>query len=543
MKYYHADWVADFSSPDFGSEESGDCGSARRAYRGRWTLQQVAVQTTLLAALVVVVGCSDEPECLIDSDCFGVCVNNMCVLDEDTGVRRDGGFGDVAVQDAAVADAITHDAPVDAGERVRMTEWTETFGSTGPSAGQEQGRAITHTSTGDIVVTGPFRGSLTVGSTTLVSEGEGDAFVVRLTPTGELVWAMSFGSSANDTCRGVAVDAEDNIYLAGQHSGPVSGAVTLTHTDAQDAFVVKLSSEGVPQWAQAYGRGGLDTANTISVVEDHVFVAGAFSGDISFGAERFGVDERRGGFLIDLNRDGELQWSQVFQTDAANVQALGTAVIDNEKVYVSGIFGGPVDFGGTVGVRAPLGPQDAFVLKVNGAGESTQFAQFGGDDVVLGRALAAAPGRGAVLVGRFLGTANFGGSDRTSAGGQDSFVVRLGPDLTPLWDAVLGGAGADRALGVATQGESVVVAGQFHQTMDLGTTTLTSAGDSDAFAVEFDALGQVVWAERLGGSEDAWAYAASLDADHLVVTGYFTGATDFGDAETEGDIFIRSTSR
>lgn len=539
MKYYHGGCAPDSRAPDLGDKERNDFG-------GQAARRRVAIRATFVALVLTSAGCADEPECVIDSDCFGVCVNSMCVLDEDTGVRRDGGPRDVGSLNDTVsatdASPDTTDAR-DAGERLRLTEWVETSGSTGPAAGQEQGRAITHTSTGDVVVTGPFRGSLSWGDTTLISEGEGDTFVVRMTAAGALVWARSFGSPANDTCRGVAVDSEDNVYLVGQHSGPVTGDVALTHTDAQDAFVVKLSPEGVPQWARTFGRGGLDTANSVSVVEDHVFVGGAFSGDISFGAERFNVDERRGGFLIDISREGELRWWQVFLTDAANVQALGTAVIDNEKVYVSGIFGGPVDFGGSVGIRSPLGPQDAFVLKVNGDGQSTQFVQFGGDDVVLGRALATAPGRGVVLVGRFLGTANFGGPDRTSAGGQDSYVVRLGPDLDPMWDAVLGGVGADRALGVATQGEAVVVAGQFHQTMDLGFTTLTSAGESDAYTVEFDEVGNVVWAERFGGDEDTWAYAASLDGAHVVVTGYFKGTTDFGTAENEGDIFVRSTSR
>ena len=48
--------------------------------------------------------------------------------------------------------------------------------------------------------------------------GGGDAFVVKLDPTGAVVWATYLGGSGYDAANAIAVDAAGNVYVAGQTS-------------------------------------------------------------------------------------------------------------------------------------------------------------------------------------------------------------------------------------------------------------------------------------------------------------------------------------
>ena len=99
-----------------------------------------------------------------------------------------------------------------------------------------------------------------------------------------------------------------------------------------------------------------------------------------------------------------------------------------------------------------------------------------------------------------------------------------------------GGTGDDTGRGIAahTDGSSVVTGG-FEGTSAFGTTSRTSAGETDIFVFKVDSAtgrwGQVLWAVRFGGSGDDVGNAIAAHADgSTVVTGYFEGTASFGAA-------------
>ena len=67
--------------------------------------------------------------------------------------------------------------------------------------------------------------------------------------------------------------------------------------------------------------------------------------------------------------------------------------------------------------------------------------------------------------------------------------------------AVGDGANDDNGLAVASDGSGgCLVTGVFKSTVSFGTTSLTSAGDSDAFVMGVSGAGAVEWALRAGGT-------------------------------------------
>ncbi|MDO7845434.1 hypothetical protein Q5H92_03625 [Hymenobacter sp. M29] len=98
----------------------------------------------------------------------------------------------------------------------------------------------------------------------------------------------------------------------------------------------------------------------------------------------------------------------------------------------------------------------------------------------------------------------------------------------PAAPAGLGSSGVS-AMALDAAGNTVV-AGQFHGTLTLGTTTLTSAGHNDIFVAKVSPTGQWLQAVRAGGAGDDLVSALKLDAaGNAVVGGRFgnlvTGAT------------------
>ncbi len=97
-----------------------------------------------------------------------------------------------------------------------------------------------------------------------------------------------------------------------------------------------------------------------------------------------------------------------------------------------------------------------------------------------------------------------------------------------LWARKGTGGGADYAQGIASDASSnVLVTGYFQSaTITFGNITLANADNSgssaDIFVVKYDASGNVLWAQRAGGTGYDVAYSVSTDANgNIFVTGYF----------------------
>jgi hypothetical protein len=90
--------------------------------------------------------------------------------------------------------------------------------------------------------------------------GSEDAFLVKFNAAGVRQWATYYGGALDDEAVSCAVDADGNVYIAGQtysSTAIASGGHQNTYGLAADAFLVKFNSDGVRQWGTYYGGSGL----------------------------------------------------------------------------------------------------------------------------------------------------------------------------------------------------------------------------------------------------------------------------------------------
>ena len=137
-----------------------------------------------------------------------------------------------------------------------------------------------------------------------------------------------------------------------------------------------------------------------------------------------------------------------------------------------------------------------------------------------------------VVTGTFNGTGNLGGSSLTSAGNSDVFVAEYaGATGAHRWSRRAGGASVDKPFGIAMDDWGrVTVIGTFTGTASFGGSTLSSAGGLDVFLAQYaGADGAPVWSKRFGGPGDDYGNAIAADSGgNLVVTGQFATSIDFG---------------
>jgi hypothetical protein len=172
----------------------------------------------------------------------------------------------------------------------------------------------------------------------------------------------------------------------------------------------------------------------------------------------------------------------------------------------------------------------------NGSGtEPGPWAKgFGGANNDSGQAIAVDSSGNIYMAGYFYGTANFGGSTLSSAGGYDLVLAKYNNAGVHQWSYRFGGAGDEIATSIALDGfGNIFVGGYFTGTGNLGGNNLVSAGQQDCFLAKYSASGAPVWSMRMGGASPDVINAVATDSQgNVVVTGYFqapfSAPVDFG---------------
>ena len=109
----------------------------------------------------------------------------------------------------------------------------------------DQGMGIAADAAGNCYLTGLTYSSdfATAGGFGAMYGGGGDAYVIRVTPSGTLTWSSYLGGSGEEYGRGIAVDVAGTCYLTGSTGSsdfPTAGGFGNSLGGGRDAFVAKV---------------------------------------------------------------------------------------------------------------------------------------------------------------------------------------------------------------------------------------------------------------------------------------------------------------
>jgi len=115
---------------------------------------------------------------------------------------------------------------------------------------------------GNVYTTGYFSGKVDFdpgpSSDKHKSRGGPDVYLSKFEPSGNFLWARTWGASEWDKGNGIAFDGGANIYVTGEFCGPVdfdpgSGRDWHTSTGYNDTFLSKFDLDGNFIWARTWG--------------------------------------------------------------------------------------------------------------------------------------------------------------------------------------------------------------------------------------------------------------------------------------------------
>jgi hypothetical protein len=170
------------------------------------------------------------------------------------------------------------------------------------------------------------------------------------------------------------------------------------------------------------------------------------------------------------------------------------------NTYLVGKFAGKVDFDpslpGTYELTSsPPGSRTNYAAKYDASGKLVWAQQFGGDANEGSDRELAVDGAGNVyVVGSFTGSATFGSTTLTSAGMSDAFMTKLDASGNFIWAMKMGGANDDRGNGVAvdSSGNALIIADM--------SSTAGGSGARDVLIRKLDPNGNTIWSTTIGAS-------------------------------------------
>lgn len=221
-------------------------------------------------------------------------------------------------------------------------------------------------STGNVYVTGNFKGQATFGGKSLQTGSAGNIFVWKLNTNGDTEWAIKNSAPSFVYGQAVAIDTKGHIYVVGYFKNDIHFVVPphppsiLTATGGADAFVWKLDEKGNTIWGRIATSTGLTVGTQIDISpQGHLYVTGYFRGNMRLGTITFtnrGSDDI---FVWKLDQTGNTLWAKQAGGNSQD-QAYGIAATGG-YIYVTGTFMGMAHFGGST--LQSNGQTDIFVWR------------------------------------------------------------------------------------------------------------------------------------------------------------------------------------
>jgi hypothetical protein len=331
--------------------------------------------------------------------------------------------GDQMDQDNSKAIQGSSFSPEDLGNPPQVN-WLKQYGGDGYDVAQD----VILDSEGNSYVTGWFSGPVNFGGGSLTSAGYTDAFVVKYSSSGSLVWLKQLSCQSYQVAKGygIALDNSNNVYVTGFYNGTTfkTGDMTLTKTGSEDLFIVKYDKDGTLIMANHFGYPG-NSLEGLRVAADNdgsiLILCGGRNSLLNGGQQ-----------IVRFNSSG------TFQRDYTNGAYFMDLKLRNSILYLTGYLTSEVHFDAFITLTTLPNKHVPFIAKcstdfqfewaVQGIYKSTASAYNRSYSISL-------DGTGNIYIsGRFRKTIDFGNYTITnSMYSYIPFVVKCDPAGNFLW--------------------------------------------------------------------------------------------------------------
>lgn len=375
------------------------------------------------------------------------------------------------------------------------------------------------------------------------AQGNGDIYVAKYNPSGNLVWVKKFGGSFSDRAYALALDQSGNVYVTGQYFGSVNfGTITLqSNANSKDIFILKLNSLGDVIWAKTEGGSGAENVYDIALDGlDNVIITGQFSGAGVLQNQNYQSDinpqlnqDSYDLFVAKYTSSGNPLWVQVGNAIYEDRgMALGTDSQNN--IYLSGQFSDTLTFAGQI--YNNNGYNVGFLCQLNANGQ-VQWFNYLRASMVLPYNLTVSDLNEVYLTGDYRGNLLYLIQNQSNSISNPYtnkiFVLKTNSSGAFQWGKSLGSESelSARAIAIDAQ-KNAYITGYFSCSLSelhpIASTQFNSVGYRDIYMWSLSNTGATNYTKQIGGKmDDVGRSVAVRNGNDVVTCGSYTENLNF----------------
>ena len=226
---------------------------------------------------------------------------------------------------------------------------------------------------GNCVITG-YSNSGISGDKSESSYGAEDYWILKLNPTGDIIWQKSVGGTGTDYSFRVLLLPDGNLVAVGYSASEISGLKSAINKGVNDYWMICLNNDGVVLWDKSYGSSLADYFNSAIIVDDGILLGGRSYGNISFDK----TENNTGGldlWFVKTDFEGNILWENTFGGPGNDYISSYDITNDLENGFIVASFTDSDQGGDKWPVVA--GCTDIWLLKFDSVGNNLWQENFG----------------------------------------------------------------------------------------------------------------------------------------------------------------------
>ncbi|MFC2113997.1 immunoglobulin domain-containing protein [Bacteroidota bacterium] len=350
--------------------------------------------------------------------------------------------------------------------------------------------------------------------------------------TVDWVWAKSAGGTSLDEAFAIAYDGNNNFYVAGFFS---NNAIFDNDTVASDGFsgmfLACYTLNGNLVWINSAGGNGFTKATHIELDnKGNIYVGGNITDSSNFDGNILVSKGSYDIFLAKYSPSGQQLW--IDQVGSKYMEEIRGIAIDNDdNILITGSYVDSTYIGGESLISK--GSKDIFVLKYDSSGSYKWVNSFGGQYYDECGGITVDRNGNSYVAGQFRDTIHIGTKILVAGGWADVLITKINPEGDFVWAECSYGSYGNYPKAICIDKEAnIYMTGCYGQSVQFGNKSLSSSGSSDVFVSKYDSSGKIKW--LLGGGGDSGDWGLGIDVNDIgeaFISGSFKETSYFGNTE------------
>jgi|GEM_PF-1589992 len=343
--------------------------------------------------------------------------------------------------------------------------------------------------------------------------------------------SFEIGGIYEDEGRVIQIDGDKNTYIAGSYvnlvdfdPSPAPADTVFRQTAfAPNAFIAKYDSTGDFKWVNTIdGQQLIHIRDMELSAAGDLYVIGDFMDTARFkGVSSLNTHVSNGVFdvfIAKYDTSGQILWSHSMGGVAPD-WGYDLTVDQNENVIITGSFLVSMDFDpsitGTANISTTMGSPDIFVAKYDVNGDYLWAKKAGSPAMDEGHSIDVNRS-GEIYVTGFIGDSSaFDTIGVANRGANDIFIAKYDAQGNAIWAQGLGGPAPDKGTVIKENGSNFYLAASYQALAFIDSSASApnhfSAGGEDMLIASFDTSGAYQWSKSIGGLSSEEINSLDLD--------------------------------